>query len=1465
MSIDNNKMTKNEFLKLKKRLDLQITKLTQEALDNDEDITSFEFEEAILEVKRLLLEKRGISLEEYDQILSDINRAKNETRKTKQGIEDQIFSQIKQIKGEAGYTPVKGKDYFTKEEIQEIKDEVFNRIKIPAPIIKHEIVKEIIKEKPIYNNTTKVIRETIKEKEIDKESVNELKKDIKYLQDSFQDIKIPDDYVPQSVLEPSIKDIVAPELNRIARSFQSQIFSVDKRVTDFNGTYLKLNQSTPQSVTGKPVFVDGFDLGDETATISQDLSGNLSFSDAITGTKTLAQLAAGGGGVTDHSILSNLNWAAAGHTIDQELDVGAYDVLLAEIGTPDNPAANKLKVYAKDSSGTTKLFTLDSDGTETELGAGEAVGDLPDLTDVDDDLTYDDGFVLQADGSKYTGAQLSHTKLDDIGGNSHEDIDDHIADASIHTEDALLLHTTGAESKAGLLTFSDTLPQSAVVPSAGDDLVNKTYADGLASGFVYKTQVTLATTEAVPDCTYDNGVDGVGATLTANSNGPCVACDGVQFPPGTAILVKDQADAVENGIYIKTQVGSESQPWILTRRDDYDQTAEVTEGTTVLVTSGDMNAATAWAMNNTASITMGTTDITFIQISKPKTYTASESGLTLSGSEFALELDGSTLSTGASGLKLAAGFGTANQMLGMDAAGTAHEYKTLTQGSNITITHTANDIEISSSLSGSPDYTYADISMHCHPASSYTYSNLPEVLTAASSYLRRKVDLTGAVQYRIVVTQATAGYAGSKLRLKYSKNNSTWLDIDTVAYAGDLDVGTGTGVKTGTWVDIASDAKQDVWLQLFGHSGDGVVDPAFRQIQIQIKYNSTIVDGSSSDIVHWEVPIMAHSTSNSVWTNMPLAVTEFMNTQYSTRRKVNLTNCTHYRICVNQAVAGYAGADFNVQYSTNGSTFQALDTASAGELDVGTGVGVKYGAWASIVDAAKGDVWIRLVGKDGNGVVDPSWRYIAIQFKEYTYGQGVTGNDTEVLFNDAGSTGANSAFTFNKTTGALTVSGMTFGAGSITDATGAIDFGNETLTTTGAISGNPLIAQSTGLDDSSELNTVIIGLLNADDPNAYKNLIIYTPESNSTLFATFDADFNLIPDTLYDICGNTTFYGNTTLNGTLDVSGITNITADTTITGDTFLNGELSVSVPEYTAGLSKTLTSITGTFNSDISTSTANQLLLNQLLLVQMTCENNIVGSPSSLSHNLRAIQLIGTRAGTVDGYGADNQDHMNVLNIEGHNTTTYAGSEDLTIIQHANTSVFNNDAIVSTTDDAITYFINVGKYAGVTSRLTKSVGAGVVNEFNYPYEISINSTDSEADNVTDVGVYIVNITSAAGATRFGIKDDSTADWFLNSGDKYILFRDADLKIGSDDDGHLDLFADESIDLNGNVAVGTTSTETMTMTSRLIVRTLSSDPKDATPANRPAGSVGEVAYYSGKLYICTNSSTPSWELITSS
>jgi hypothetical protein len=141
---------------------------------------------------------------------------------------------------------------------------------------------------------------------------------------------------------------------------------------------------------------------------------------------------------------------------------------------------------------------------------------------------------------------------------------------------------------------------------------------------------------------------------------------------------------------------------------------------------------------------------------------------------------------------------------------------------------------------------------------------------------------------------------------------------------------------------------------------------------------ATGISGVNAAIM--ESTIVASPLNAQVWANMPAAVTEMFGAPYG-RIKIDLTHATYYRIVVMQTVAGLAGADINLQYSTNNSTYQAADTGAAGELDVGSGTGVKIGAWAELAAGAKGDVWLRLVGKQGNGVADPAFQSVRIQFK----------------------------------------------------------------------------------------------------------------------------------------------------------------------------------------------------------------------------------------------------------------------------------------------------------------------------------------------------------------------------------------------------------------------------------------------------------------------------------------------------
>ena len=180
-------------------------------------------------------------------------------------------------------------------------------------------------------------------------------------------------------------------------------------------------------------------------------------------------------------------------------------------------------------------------------------------------------------------------------------------------------------STANISTANITAGTVATAPVNNTDIVNKQYADAIASGIHFHEAVNLATTAALPANTYNNGTSGVGATLTGNANG-ALSVDSTLTTASERILVKNEAAGANNGVYTVTQVGSAGTPYILTRTTDFDSVGtgvnEIDEGDFFLVTSGTANLNTAWVQQTPPPITIGTTALVFQQFAAPITYTA---------------------------------------------------------------------------------------------------------------------------------------------------------------------------------------------------------------------------------------------------------------------------------------------------------------------------------------------------------------------------------------------------------------------------------------------------------------------------------------------------------------------------------------------------------------------------------------------------------------------------------------------------------------------------------------------------------------------------------------------------------------------------------------------------------------------------------------------------------------------------
>ena len=188
--------------------------------------------------------------------------------------------------------------------------------------------------------------------------------------------------------------------------------------------------------------------------------------------------------------------------------------------------------------------------------------------------------------------------------------------------------TTIGAGTAAAGTFTSVAMTTGTIstaPTSNTDIVNKEYADAIASGINFHQSCRLATTTALAANTYNNGSSGVGATLTANANG-ALSVDSVAVVVGNRILVKNEATQANNGVYTVTQTGSASAPYILTRATDFDTAGvgvdQIDAGDFFLITAGATLANTSWVQQTPLPITVGTTAIVFQQFGAPLTYTA---------------------------------------------------------------------------------------------------------------------------------------------------------------------------------------------------------------------------------------------------------------------------------------------------------------------------------------------------------------------------------------------------------------------------------------------------------------------------------------------------------------------------------------------------------------------------------------------------------------------------------------------------------------------------------------------------------------------------------------------------------------------------------------------------------------------------------------------------------------------------
>jgi hypothetical protein len=216
-----------------------------------------------------------------------------------------------------------------------------------------------------------------------------------------------------------------------------------------------------------------------------------------------------------------------------------------------------------------------------------------------------------------------------------------IANASL-TNSSVTVGTTAIALGASSLTLGG-LTSVAVTqdPTTNLQVATKQYVDTLvSSGITYHAPVKYEVPTINLNATYNNGASGVGATLTNAGALVAFTPDGTVASVADRILVYNQTNQAENGVYVVTTVGSGSVAWVLTRASDADTYAlksptGLGNGDAFFITSGATGAGETYVCNTVGVITFGTTAITFVQISATQIYSAG-TGLTLTGTQFSI-------------------------------------------------------------------------------------------------------------------------------------------------------------------------------------------------------------------------------------------------------------------------------------------------------------------------------------------------------------------------------------------------------------------------------------------------------------------------------------------------------------------------------------------------------------------------------------------------------------------------------------------------------------------------------------------------------------------------------------------------------------------------------------------------------------------------------------------------------------
>lgn len=319
---------------------------------------------------------------------------------------------------------------------------------------------------------------------------------------------------------------------------------------------------------------DGLDYNSATGVFSADLGSGLEIlnGEIVVDTDTIATKTFATGEVTAHNNLNS----------------GVHGVTGSVVGTTDSQTLTNKEL----STGTSLGANLDADSNKIVA--------LADPTDAQDAAT-----------KNYVDTEIgAHS---DLTTGVHGVTGDVVGTENTQT---LTNKTLGTSTALGADLDADGYKITGLgTPTADSDAATKAYVDSVAEGLHVHASVRVATT---------------GNIVNLQTSGTDVtAIDGVTLADGDRVLVKNQTNPDENGIYVFNNPGVSND---FTRALDYNTAAEIDAGDFVFVDGGNTYANTGWVQTNSVT-TLETDAIVWVQFSGAGTFTAGD-GLTIDGTEF---------------------------------------------------------------------------------------------------------------------------------------------------------------------------------------------------------------------------------------------------------------------------------------------------------------------------------------------------------------------------------------------------------------------------------------------------------------------------------------------------------------------------------------------------------------------------------------------------------------------------------------------------------------------------------------------------------------------------------------------------------------------------------------------------------------------------------------------------------------